>query len=208
MGSLGPDLGELEPQALVDLLSGNLVDMTRQKVKEKLFVHETGLRLLLGSVHPKDNALASALEPMEMLVNRLSFLARYLVLDMGAGLTPLAQKLVPSCNMLIVLAEPVVNALAQSKMLIDDLVALGVARKRIPLVIVNRIRSDTQLGLSQIENQLGQSPVVTITPAPELLYQATRSKTIAIAARPESLTAQQFAALATAMLNAEKNYEW
>jgi pilus assembly protein CpaE len=208
MGSLGPDLGELEPQALVELLSGNLVDMTRQKVKEKLFVHETGLRLLLGSVHPKDNALASALEPMEMLVNRLSFLARYLVLDMGAGLTPLAQKLIPSCNMLIVLAEPVVNALAQSKMLIDDLVALGVARKRIPLVIVNRIRSDTQLGLSQIENQLGQSPMVTITPAPELLYQATRAKTIAIAARPESLTAQQFAALATAMLNAEKNYEW
>ncbi len=182
--------------------------MTRQKVKEKLFVHETGLRLLFGSVHPKDNALASALEPMETLVNRLSFLAPYLVLDLGAGLTPLAQKLIPSCNILIVLAEPVANALAQSKMLMDDLVDLGVARKRILLVMVNRIRSDTQLGLSQIENQLGQSPVVTITPAPELIYQATRAKTIAIAARPESLTAQQFAALATAVLNTEKNYEW
>ena len=141
---------------------------------------------------------------METLVNRLSYLTPYLVLDLGAGLTPLAQKLIASCNLLIVLAEPVSNALAHSKKLIDDLVDLGVSKTNIQVVVVNRIRSDTQLTLSQIENQLGQSPVVSITPAPELIYQATRMKTIAIVSRPESLTAQQFTKLASAMLDFEK----
>ena len=205
MGSLGPDLGEPEPIALVELLSGNIADMTRQKVKDKLFVHEeTGLQFLFGSIQPKDNAMAGALVPMETLVNRLSYLARYLVLDLGAGLTPLAQKMIASCNLLVVVAEPVANALAHSKLLIDNLVELGVPETNIQVVVVNRIRSDTQLTLAQIESQLGQSPVVSITPAPELIYQATRVKTIAIAARPDSLTAQQFGKLAAAVLNFEK----
>jgi CheY-like chemotaxis protein len=204
MGSLGPDLGEPEPKALVELLSGNVADMTRQKVKQGLFVHESGLQLLLGSTQPKDNALANEVSLMEILVNRLSYLAPYLVLDLGAGLTLLAQKLIGSCKLLIVLAEPVVNALAQSRLLIDDLVGLGVPKADVQVVMVNRIRSDTQLNHSQIESQLGQTPVVSITPAPELIYQATRMRTPVIVARPESLTAQQFAKLAATVLDLEK----
>jgi CheY-like chemotaxis protein len=204
MGSLGPDLGEPEPKALVELLSGNEADMTRQKVKGGLFVHVSGLQLLLGSIQPKDNALVNAVSLMETLVTRLSYLAPYLVLDLGAGLTPLAQKLIGSCNLLIVLAEPVANALAQSRLLIDDLVGLGVSKANVQVVVVNRIRSDTQLTLSQIENQLGQPPVVSITPAPELIFQATRMRTPVIVARPESLTAQQFAKLAATVLDMEK----
>jgi CheY-like chemotaxis protein len=207
MGSIGPDLGEPEPKALVEFLSGNVANITRQKVKEALFVHESGLQLLFGSVQPKDNALASALAPMETLVNRLSFMASYLVLDLGAGLTPLAQKLIASCNLLVVLAEPVANALAQSKLLINDLVEMGVPKANIQIIVVNRIRSDTQLTLAQIESQLGESPVVSITPAPELIYQATRMKAPVSVARPDSLTAQQFAKLAAAVLAAKKGNE-
>jgi pilus assembly protein CpaE len=204
MGSLGPDMGELKPKALVELLSGNIADMTRQKVKEELFVHESGLHILFGSVQPKDTALANAVAPMEALVNRLSYLTPYLVLDLGAGLTSLAQKLVASCNLLFVVAEPVANALDHSKMLIEDLIELGVPKTNIQVVVVSRIRSDTQLTMPQMENQLGQTPVVAITPAPELIYMATRMKTIAIVSRPDSLTAQQFTKLAAAVLDFEK----
>ena len=204
MGSIGPDLGEPEPKALVEFLSGNVADITREKIKEALFVHESGLQLLFGSVQPKDYALAGALEPMEMLVNRLSYLASYLVLDLGAGLTPLAQKLIASCNLLIILAEPVVNALTQSRLLVEDLVDMGVPKANIQVVVVNRIRSDTQLTLAQIESRLGQNFVISITPAPELIYEATRMKAPVSVARPDSLTAQQFAKLAAAVLGFEK----
>ena len=204
MGSLGPDLGELEPKALTELLSGNIADMTRQKVKEELFVHETGLRLLFGSVEPKDSTLANSVASLEALVNRLSYLTSYLVLDLGAGLTSLAQKLIASCNLIFVLAEPVANALNHSRMLINDLIEAGVPKANVQVVVVNRIRSDTQLNMQEMENQLGQLPVVAITPAPELIYMATRMKTLAIVARPDSLTAQQFAKLAAMVLDFEK----
>ena len=204
MGSLGPDLGELKPKALTELLSGNIADMTRQKVKEELFVHETGLRLLFGSVEPKDTALANFAAPMEALVNRLSYLTPYLVLDLGAGLTSLTQKLVASCNLIFVLVEPVANALTHSRMLINDLIDAGVPKANVQVVVVNRIRSDTQLTMQEMENQLGQTPVVAITPAPELVYMATRMKTPAIFSRPDSLTAHQFAKLAASVLDFEK----
>ena len=204
MGSLGPDLGELQPTVLAELLTGNLADMTRQKVKESLFVHESGLRLLFGTLQPKDAVLMNALVPMETLVNRLGFLAPYLILDLGAGLTSLAQKLIPSCNLLLVLAEPVTNALIHSKLLVDDLVGLGVPKAGIQFVVINRVRSDTQLSLAQVENQLGQSAVASITPAPELVYMAARTKSIIIASENDSLTKQQFTKLAAYVLEFEK----
>jgi pilus assembly protein CpaE len=203
MGTLGPDLGEIKPRALTELLTGNIAEMTRQKVKEELFVHDTGLRLLFGSVQPKDAALANSVAPMEALVNRMSYLTAYLVLDLGAGLTALAQKLIASCNLIFVVAEPVANAIAHSNMLINDLIDAGVPKANVQVVVVNRIRSDTQLTMQEMENQLGQLPVVAITPAPELIYMATRMKTLAIISRPDSLTAQQFAKLATAVLDFE-----
>ena len=204
MGSIGPDMGEPNPKALTELLTGNMADMTRQKVKEDLFVHEDGLRILFSSVQPKDATLMNSIGPMEALVNRLSFLTPYLVLDIGAGLSPLVQKLVTLCNIIFVLAEPVTNAAVHSKILIDDLADLGISRHLIKVVAVNRIRSDTQLTMSQMEEQLGQAPVVAITPMPELLYSSIRAKKTAIATRPDSLTAQQFAKLAGTVLDFEK----
>jgi CheY-like chemotaxis protein len=204
MGSLGPDLGEPNPRALAELLSGNMANITRQNVKEKLYLHSDGLRLLFGTLQPKEAALANSVGPMETLVNRLSYLAPYLVLDLGAGLTSLAQKLVMACNLLLVVVEPVPNALDHSKLLIDDLLVMGIPKGNIQVVAVNRIRSDTQVTLTQIESQLGQAPVVAITPTPELIYMANRMKTIAIIARPDSLTAQQFTKLAAAVLDFEK----
>ena len=204
MGSIGPDMGEPNPKALMELISTNLAEMTRQKVKEDLFVHENGLRVLFGSVQPKDATLVNSIAAFEALVNRLSYLTPYLVLDLGAGLTSLAQKLIASCNLIFVLAEPVANAAAHSRMLIDDLVDLGIDKQIIKVVVVNRIRSDTQLNMAQMEEQLGQAPVVAITPAPELIYMSIRTKTTVISSRPDSMTAQQFTKLATTILDFEK----
>lgn len=204
MGTLGPDMGEPKPHALSELLTAKLPDMTRQKVKEELFVHEVGIHILFGTTQPKDGLLMNAIAPMEALVNRLSFLAPYLVLDLGAGLTPLTQKLLASCATVLVVTEPVANSAAHTKALIADLVELGVSKRAVQTVVVNRIRSDTQLNIAQMEEQLGQPPIVTITPAPELLYMSSRMKTTAIAARPDSLTYQQFIKLATTLIELEK----
>ena len=203
-GTLGPDMGETNPKVLTELLSTNLADLTRQKIQEKLYAHKTGLRLLFGSVQAKDGLLVNAPELMEALVNRMSYLTPFLVLDLGAGLTPLTQKLLPACNILLVLVEPVTNTVIHSKALMTDLADLTGSKENIYAIVVNRIRSDTQLNLAQIEELLGQTPLIAITPAPELHYTANRMKTTAFSTRPDSLTAQQFGKLAEAMLEFEK----
>jgi CheY-like chemotaxis protein len=204
MGTLGPDMGEDNPSVLTKLLSANLSDMTRQKIQEKLHTHKTGLRLLFGSVQAKDGLLMNAPALMEALVNRMSYLTPYLVLDLGAGLTPLIQKLLPACNILLVLVEPVTNSVVHSRALINDLADLTGSKQNIHAIVVNRIRSDTQLNMTRMEELLGQIPLIAITPAPELLYAATRMKTTVIANRPDSLMAQQFTKLATQILVFEK----
>jgi pilus assembly protein CpaE len=205
MGTLGPDMGEANPTALRELLSGKLSEMTRQNVSELLFEHTTGLKLLPGSVQPKDSILMNALQSFEALINRLSYLGKYLVLDLGSGLTPLAQKLLPACQVVVVVVEPAGSSVVHAKALLADLQEMNIPPARTLPVIVNRIRSDTQYNWAQVEEQLGKQPVVAITPAPELLYLASRMKTTALASRPESLTAQQFAKLATAVLDLEKH---
>jgi CheY-like chemotaxis protein/MinD-like ATPase involved in chromosome partitioning or flagellar assembly len=204
MGTLGPDMGEANPSVLTELLSANLSDLSRQKIQEKLYTHKTGLRLLFGSVQAKDGLLMNAPALMEALVNRMSYLTPYLVLDLGAGLTPLTQKLLPSCNILLVLVEPVTNSVVHSRALSNDLANLTGSKQNIHTIMVNRIRSDTQLNMAQMEELLGQAPLIAITPAPELFFVASRMNTTAIAARPDSLTAQQFAKLAAAILDFEK----
>jgi len=203
-GTLGPDMGETDPRVLNELLSANLSDITRQKIEEKLYTHRTGLRLLFGSVQARTGLLNNTQPLIEALVNRMSYLTPYLVLDLGAGLTPLTQKLIPACNLLLVLVEPVHNSVVHSRALINDLVDLTGSKQNIHAVVVNRIRSDTQLNMTQMEDLLGQTPLIAITPAPELIYEANRMMTTAISTRPDSLTAQQFTKLATDMLDFEK----
>jgi CheY-like chemotaxis protein/MinD-like ATPase involved in chromosome partitioning or flagellar assembly len=203
MGTLGPDMGETDPEELSELLLANLSDLTRQKIQEKLYTHKTGLRLLFGSTRAKDGLVTNAPLLMETLINRMSFLTPYLVLDLGAGLTPLTQKIITVCNILLVLVEPVTNSVIRSKELIKDIVDLT-GRENIHAVVVNRIRSDTQLNMTHMEELLGQTPLIAITPAPELLYAANRMRTTVVSDRPDSLTAQQFTKLATDILNFEK----
>jgi MinD-like ATPase involved in chromosome partitioning or flagellar assembly len=204
MGTLGPDMGEADPRVLSELLSANLSDITRQKIQEKLYTHNNGLRLLFGSVQAKDGLLMNAPALMEALVNRMSYLTPYLILDLGAGLTPLTQKLLPACNILLVLVEPVTNSVVHSRALITDLADLTGNKQNIHAIVVNRIRSDTQLNMAQMEALLGQTPLIAITPAPELFYAAIRMKATAVTTRPDSLTAQQFTKLAAAMLDFKK----
>ena len=203
-GTLGPDMGEDNPKVLSEILTTTLSELTRQKIQDKLYTHKTGLRLLFGSVQARDGLLPNAPELMEALVNRMSFLTQYLVLDLGAGLTPMTQKLLPVCNFIIVLVEPVTNTVIHSKALITDLADLTGSKGNIHAIVVNRIRTDTQLSMAQMEEMLGQTPLIDITPSPELHFSANRMKTTAVSIRPDSLTAQQFSKLAEAILEYEK----
>lgn len=200
MGTLGPDLGEPDPKELTSLLQAKPGELTQQKVKDNLFIHDTGLRLLLGSVQPRDAILQNATVQFEAIVNRLTSLVPYLILDLGPGLPPLTQKLIKTCQHLIVIVEPTPNSVWHAEALIANLVELDVNKRRISPVVVNRLRSDTQLSATQVQEKLDFTVPAVIMPFSELIYRATQMKTIAVSYQPDTQTSQQFAKLASLML--------
>lgn len=202
-GSLGLDLGSDENAGLTSLLSLPPSEITRDKVADQLVAHTAGFKMLLASNHPRDFHLSGQVSQYENLVARLSTLGRFIVLDLGMGLPPFVQRLLPLIDKMIVVVEGVPNTIAHTKALIADLVELGADKNQILVVLNNRVRTDSQMPWAEVQQQLGHSISATLTPAPELFSQAVRMKTPALLCQPDSLTAQQVNKLADLIVEHE-----
>lgn len=203
-GTLGLDLGLTDGQLLNDILSGAAVEITREKVQAALISHVSGVRLLSASESPRDVHLTSQVANYEALVSRLSTISRFVVLDLGVGLPPFVQKILPMCSERIVIVEGVPNSIHHSRILIDEIAAIGIDRKAITAVLNNRVRSETQMPWTQVQEKLNHSIAITLTPAPELFFQAARMQTPAVVCQPTNVTSQQFLKLADLILEREK----
>jgi DNA-binding response OmpR family regulator len=195
-GTLALDLGLPNPRGLTQILNSLPSEITRQMVEQTLVDHESGLHLLLASYKPGDVSLLGQVDQFQALLPHLTAQAGYVVLDFGHGLPTLAQRLLPICDRCLILVEGVPNSIIHTRELIEDIVSLGVDKEQITAVLNNRVRSDIQLSLAQVEEKLGHPIGVAITPAPELFLLAVQYHTAAILAQPESLTDQQYAKLA------------
>jgi DNA-binding response OmpR family regulator len=204
MGTIGMELGLTEPVALTRLLEAQQSEITKQKVLDALFHHDSGVHVLPASISPRDSSLVNNVAQMELIVNRLAHMAEYLILDLGPGLPAMTQSVIKSCQQVIVILEPTPNSVIQTRAMIADLVALGVSARIIQAVSVNRVRSDLQLNWNQTQEYLEHPIPVVITPAPELFYAAARNRDIAILSQAAGLTGQQFSKLASAILELEK----
>jgi CheY-like chemotaxis protein/MinD-like ATPase involved in chromosome partitioning or flagellar assembly len=203
-GALALDLGVEGPRGLTDLLSvTKLNEITRDRVRDTLVGHPSGLKLFLSSDRPRDMHLINQLANYEKIVRRLASLARFLTLDMGMGLQPFAEKILPLCNETIIIIEGNPNTIVHAKALIADIAALGISKNHIHVVLNNRVRSDTQLPTSQVQSRLEHEIATTLTPAPELFAQATRMQTPAVLCQPESLTARQIMKVVDMVLERE-----
>jgi len=191
-GTMALDMGIPVSKGLVELLSLNKTsELTRDKVLESLTNHASGLKFLLASDRPRDMHLISQISNYETTLSMLTGLARFVVLDLGVGIQPFAQKVLPDCDEVLIVLESAPNTIIHTKALIEDIASMGVNKKRINVVLNNRIRSDTQLPSSQVQAKLNHEIISTLTPAPELFVQATRMQTPAILCQPESLTTRQ-----------------
>lgn len=196
-GTLAYDLSLSKSSGLIELLNlPQPAQITRNEVKERLLLHPSGIDILAASPQPKDGILQAKIEHFEVLLNRLRYMSKYVIVDLGSGLGPLSQKLVPAFSELLIIVEPFDHSLQQSRALIDDLISLGVDKTRIHIAANYRLRSESQLSIPQVQDRLKFTIDVTFTPAPELLLQAVRMHTMAYLVQHESLTKQQYTNLA------------
>ena len=191
-GALALDLGLTASKGLIDLLSLNkAADITRDKTREDLTHHGSGIKMLLSSDHPRDMQLINQTAHYEATLSTLASLGRFVVLDLGVGIQPFAHKILPYCNEVLIVLEGAPNIIAHTKALIDDIVSMNVNRRIINVVLNNRTRSDTQLPTTQVQSKLDFEIISTLSPAPELFTQATRLQAPAVLCQPESLTTRQ-----------------
>ena len=190
-GNLGMELGVDNDSGLAQLLSKAPSEISRDVVFNQLISHDAGFKLLASSNQPRDFHLINQISQYEKLVAHLASLGHYIVLDMGMGLPPFVQGLLPLINELLVVVEGASNTIVHTRALIDDLVEFGVNKNRLAAVLNNRIRIENQMPWTEIQKQLGYSIAATLTPAPELFAQASRLKTPAVLCQPDSLTSQQ-----------------
>ena len=191
-GALALDMGIPATKGLVDLLGINKTsEITRDKARESLTLHGSGLKFLLSSDRPRDMHLINQTANYETTLSSLAGLARFVMLDLGVGIQPFVQKLLPYCNEILVVLEGTPNTITHTRALIDGIESMNINKKNISVVLNNRIRSDTQLPSSDVQTKLDHEIIGTLTPAPELFAQATRMQTPAILCQPESLTTRQ-----------------
>lgn len=194
-GSLALDLGIDNDNGLTEILGLAPAEISRDNIAEQLIPHDAGFKVLVASNHPRDFQLINQVSQYENLVARMSTLGRFIVLDLGMGLPPFVQRLLPLINELIVVVEGVPNTIAHTRALINDLIEFGTNKNLIAAVLNNRVRKESQMSWAEVQEQLGHSIAATFTPAPELFMQASRLKIPAVICQPESLTAQQITKL-------------
>jgi len=195
-GSLGLMLGYTRPEGLSALLSMNKNGMGAREIESHLVTHGSGVRLLLASPKPSDAQWVVKPQPFEMIARHLVYLADYVMLDLGPSLPPLTRMVLQHCDQVLVVTEPSPGTIAQTTMLLEDLVELGFGQGRVEVVLVNRTRSSVQISRSEVQELLGRKVVTVFSPAPELAFQAERTNTPLVLLRPDSLNAQQYEQLA------------
>jgi CheY-like chemotaxis protein len=203
-GTLGWDLGTPNHKELNELLSGKPVEITREKVDSLLVPHGSGMRLLLASEDPHDIYLTNQVNHYELLVLCLATLASYVVLDLGGSLLPFVEKVLPICTDRIIITEGSPSTIAQTKLLIEDIAKLGIDTAGIGVVLNNRIRSDSQMPWTEVQQSLGHDVAATLTPAPEMFSAAAHIHTPAVLSQSTNITSQQILKVADQILEREK----
>jgi DNA-binding response OmpR family regulator len=197
-GPLALDLGLAKPNGLTELLKMPPTGITRQQVRDHLSLHNaSGIHVLASSSNPRDGLLIANTQQFDVILSCLTYTARYLIIDLGNGITPLVEKLGPHFDEILVTVEPFEHSLRHSLALLDALKDIGIEKNRLHVLINYQLRSDSQLSTPQVQEHLQHPIEVTFPPAPELFLQAAQLQTPAVLVQPESFTGQQFLTLAS-----------
>jgi DNA-binding response OmpR family regulator len=195
-GTLGLELGMPYQRALNELLAGDADQITSEKVGASLLPHSSGIRLLLASENPRDISLQGQTRQFEVIFDRLVGLASFVVLDLGSALPPIAERVLPLCTNRIVVTDAAPNTVTHTRILLDEIIAMGIDPADITVVLNNRVRFEAQQVWTEIQRSLGHPISVTLTPASDLMLAAARRHLPGVLAMPENVTSQQILKLA------------
>lgn len=198
-GSLALELGYLNPEGQNRLLGRPAAQITAKDIESELLTNKYEVRLLLSSYNPVDAHLSVNTEHFDVIARHLAFMAHHVIIDLGPGLSPIADKVLQHCDEVIVLLEPIPHTLTRTQLLVQELSKRGFGEGRVNTILYNRQRTEMQFSLAQVQKEFKHSIGIVFTAAPELVYQASRAAVPLVIQHPDNLTSQQFLKLADAV---------
>ena len=203
-GTIGLELGVANPLGQSKLLASDASLITPDTIESELTLHPCGARFLLASARPQDASYIGAVDHFSTLAQQIACMSSFVVLDLGASLTPVVEKVLELCEQAIVVLEPVPQTVHQTRLLIEYLAGKHQIENRLQVVLVNRLRAGMQLSLGQVQDQLGHNVTAIFPAAPELAYQAQVSSTPIVLRQPDGVVTQQFNNLAERLIGKSK----
>jgi len=205
-GSWALELGMTNMDGLNNLLRLKPFDITSATIEKELTKLTYGPRVLMASNRLNDVELGNNSAQFEAILNQIVLITPLLLLDIGASFLPNIDKVLAQCNEAILITEPYPSTVHETHVLIDELATKGFGKsKLLNIVIVNRVRADVQLSITQVQEMLGQPITQVIPPAPELAFQAGLRSIPLIQVQPDGLVTQQYGRLAETILQRVKN---
>jgi pilus assembly protein CpaE len=195
-GSMALDLGYLNPDGMVNLLQQHPEKISQSMIEGELFLHKSGIRLLPASYNPADAKYITTADHFEAIARYLTYMADYVIIDLGSGITPITDQMLTHCDEVIVLLEPIPNTIVRTQLLMEELVKKGFGEGRVNTILYNRQRTEMQLSLAQVQMEYRHPINIVFTAAPELIYQCSKANVPLVTQHPDNLTSQQFAKLA------------
>lgn len=189
-GDISIFLGYNNSQGLNELLKADPGKINRASLDKVLVNHKSGLKLLLASNRPSDAVLMGNADQMAAIVKELHDRANYVVMDLGDTLSESLQRALGHCDKIILVVEPDPHTMVQTKAMVTDLQAQG-AKDKLVCVMISRVRTDQAMTAMEVEKALGVKLDVVFTPAPELSYQAARTKMPMVSVDANSFVTQQ-----------------
>jgi CheY-like chemotaxis protein len=195
-GSMGLDLGFLNPGGLCRLIEGSPEEINESSIDSELYLHKSGVRLLVASYNPADAKFLAAVDNFEAISRYLAYMAAHIVIDLGPGITPITDRILTNCDEIIVVLEPIPNTIVRTLALVEELAKKGFGEGRVNTVLYNRQRTEMQYTLAQVQMEYQHPISIVFTAAPELTYQCSKANVPLVMQHPDNLTSQQFAKLA------------
>jgi CheY-like chemotaxis protein/MinD-like ATPase involved in chromosome partitioning or flagellar assembly len=198
-GTWAGEMNFANATGLTNLLTMPVEQINEETVARELVKTTYGIRLLFASSDFRDfNLACRAIPQLETLIETLTRMAHFLILDIGTPFMPGFEKIIRFCNEINLVSEPQAFSLQRTNQLIDELGEIGIqSPKKINVIIVNRVRADLQLSAAQIQEMLGRPIHLVVPPVPEASFHAAvRNVPLAIL-QPDGIYAQQITRLAS-----------
>ena len=196
LSTLGLQLGLPVRGGIVKLVEQPAITLDADSIRAQMERHQTGLMVLASEPVPIGTHSPVAGEYATTVLRQLGSVADYILVDMGSDLGEANQAVLKLADYVLLVVEPKRIGLTLAQAMLASLEQLGFGRHLIGLVLLHQAPAAIALNNEMVESFLQQEVKATVSPVPELAFQAAEQGVPIVTLQPGSLVSTQFNDLA------------